>query len=114
MRLELDENFVNKLISKFVKVPNVNNLKAEIENGFINLKGSYTIMPFGFKINPIKTNGSKIQFSIEGAFSHFLPKISQKGIKLENNILEIDISQFIEDIEVRSITIQKGKILVEI
>ncbi len=114
MRLELNENFINKLILKFLKLPNVNNLKIEIEDGFINLKGSYTIMPFGFRLNPIKTSGSKIQFSIEGAFTYFLPKISQKGIKLENNLLEIDISQFIEDIEVKNITIQKGKILVEI
>lgn len=114
MRLELNEDLVNKLISKFAKIPNVNNLRVEIEDGFINLKGNYTVMPFGFRLNPIKTTGSKIQFSVEGLFSGFLPKISQKGIKLENNMLEIDISEFIEDVEVKNITIQKGKISVEI
>ncbi|MEO0202240.1 MAG: hypothetical protein ABIL37_00770 [candidate division WOR-3 bacterium] len=114
MRLELSEDFINKLIPKFIKIPNVSNLKVDIENGFINLRGNYMFIPFGFKLNPLKTSGSKIQFSIEGAFSGFLPKFSQKGIKLENNILEFDISEFMEEIEVKNIDIQKGKVLIEI
>ncbi|MEO0153414.1 MAG: hypothetical protein ABIL24_06920, partial [candidate division WOR-3 bacterium] len=93
MKLELNEEFINKLILKFVKVPHLSNLKVEIENGFINIKGNYMVVPFGFKLNPLKVSGSKIQFSIEGMFSNFLPKFSQKGIKLENNILEFDVSQ---------------------
>jgi len=113
MKLELDETFINKLIPKIIKIPNVNNLSLEIEEGFIKLMGKYMIVPFSFKLIPINTSGSKIQFSIEGLFNAFLPKISQKGIKLENNILEINLQEFVEDLEVKKITFQKHKVYVE-
>ena len=62
----------------------------------------------------LKTTGSKIQFLVEGAFSNFLPNINQKGIKFENKILEIDISQYIQDIEVRNMIIDNSKIIIEL
>jgi hypothetical protein len=114
MKIELNEEFINKVLPKFIKIQNVSNLKVEIEKNFINVKGSYLFIPFNFKLEPLKTTGSKIQFLIEGAFSNFLPNINQKGIKFENKILEIDISQYIQDIEVRNMIIENGKVIIEL
>ncbi len=114
MKLELSEEFLSKVLPKFIKIQNVNNLRVEIEKNFINVKGNYLFVPFNFKLEPLTTSGSKIKFLIEGAFTNFLPNIRQKGIKFENKILEIDISQYIEDVEVRSMVIENGKIILEL
>ncbi|MEO0223700.1 MAG: hypothetical protein ABIL76_01220 [candidate division WOR-3 bacterium] len=114
MKIELNEEFLNKILPKIIKVQNVSNLKVEIEKNFINVKGNYLFIPFNFKLEPLELTGSKIKFLVEGLFSNFLPNINQKGIKFENKILEIDISQYIEDIEIKSTIIENGKVIIEL
>ena len=114
MKIELSEEFLNKILPKFIKIQNVSNFKVEILENFLNVKGSYLFIPFNFKLEPLVTSGSKIKFLVEGAFSNFLPNINQKGIKFENKILEIDISQYIQDIEVRNMIIENRKIILEL
>jgi len=114
MKIELSEEFLNKILPKIIKIQNVSNLRVEILENFINVKGSYLFIPFNFKLELLKISGSKIRFLVEGAFSNFLPNINQKGIKFENKILEIDISQYIQDIEVRNMIIENGKVTIEL
>ena len=114
MKIELNEEFLNKILPKIIKIQNVSNLRVKILENFINVKGSYLFIPFNFKLELLKISGSKNRFLVEGAFSNFLPNINQKGIKFENKILEIDISQYIQDIEVRNMIIENGKVIIEL
>lgn len=114
MRAELNEHFLSKIISKFVKIQNVGNLRVEILDNRIDIKGSFIIVPFTIKLVPIKTTGSIIEFSVEGLASYFIPDISKNGITLKDRVLRIDLSEYVEGLKVKQLIISKGKLYIEV
>ncbi len=116
MNLELEQDFVNALISErvlpFLKDRGFRALRLIFEPGRIILRGRWYLIPFSISFRLVSFSGRNIHFSVDGPPGVILSifSVEQSMFRLRRGMITLDLSTLDIPGRIRDIRIGGGRL----
>ncbi len=116
MNLELEEEFVNALISERVlprlRRKGFRSLRLAFESGRIIVKGVWQVIPFSIPFRLVSFSGRSVHFSVDGpiGIAMALVSIRESLFSIEGGVITLDLSGMDIPGRIRDIRIGGGRL----